>query len=84
MDLNEFQELKDSVDKARRRADRAIGAKEQILARLKSEHGCKTLEQAEALLEKEKRLLSKQERQLDSELQEFKKKWGLQLESEND
>lgn len=49
---NNFEELKRQVAEVKQKVDRSDGALEQVLRRLKKEHGCKTLEQARQMLEK--------------------------------
>lgn len=76
MNLTEYQELKDRVDTAQQRADRARGAYEQQLKQLKEEFGCATVKEARAKLlelgEREKELQAK----LNSQLKRFEKKWS--------
>jgi hypothetical protein len=49
-DIQDYMELKQGVERSRREMDKAIGAVEQLQARLEKEFGCKTLEEAEILL----------------------------------
>jgi len=51
-DLNKVMELKAKVDQLQRETDRAGGALEQTMARLKKEYHCDTVEEAEALLKR--------------------------------
>jgi hypothetical protein len=53
-------------DAARREADQARGAQRQCLERLRKEHGCRTLAEAEALAAR----LSKELNRLEVELEE--------------
>ena len=74
--LVEYQKLKAAADKLRADADRAQGALDATLAKLKVEHGCDRLEEAEALLEKYERAEHKAEQEYERELAKFKEEWG--------
>lgn len=80
IDLKEYQRLVDQVTAAKSAADRAAGAYEQALARLKEEFGCTTLKAAEALLEKEEAAARKAEEAYNTELAAFMEAWGDTLD----
>jgi hypothetical protein len=52
IDLKRFAKIKQQAEEAKSEADRARGALEQLMARLKKEFGCTTLKQAKRLLRK--------------------------------
>ena len=64
--LEKFEALKDRVESLQRKADRSRGALDQLMARLKEEHGVGSLKEAKdelariaAAKEKKSRLLAK-------------------------
>ncbi len=75
MDLDEYRQLKEEIEQLRRRADRAAGAKENILTQLHKEFNCNSVEQAEEMLVKEQRELEKKEKKLEKMMQEYREKW---------
>lgn len=68
------------MDAKRREADRAAGALNQLLGRLKDEFGVGTVEEAEALLRKLTMVQAKAEASFDSALGKFKEKWKEKLD----
>jgi hypothetical protein len=80
MDVREYERLKKKADKLKAEAERAAGALEQTMARLKDEFGCDSLEAAEKLLEKKEAEKEKAEQKYEEELEAFKSKWGEKLE----
>jgi len=75
IDLKRYQVLKSKVDDLQRDADRAEGALTQLMERLKTEHDCDTLEQAEKKVAKLKKALAAAEQQYESDLEEFETDW---------
>jgi predicted translin family RNA/ssDNA-binding protein len=75
-DLERYSELRDRITKMRREADKASGALESLLARLKEEFGCKTLEEAEELLKETQDQLAELEQTFNKSLHKFEKKWS--------
>lgn len=78
--LDDFAELQRRVERAKRDRDQAVGARKQLLERLRKEYGCDTLEAAEKhLLKKEAK-----ERQLAEDYgkarKAFDKQYGPALE----
>lgn len=82
MSIDDFPAVQRAVQKARQRTERAAGAAEQILEQVKTEFGCKTLEEARTLLarlkdqrqealEKYNRRMVKFKRENAAALQEF-------------
>lgn len=50
--INDLQSLKRRADEANAESQRAAGALEQVMLRLKNEYGCSTLDEAKVLLAK--------------------------------
>jgi hypothetical protein len=78
-DLKDLLTLKRKVEDLKREADKASGAFEQNMKRLKDEHGCDTLEEAEKLLKKKKREAEEAGTSFETSLAEFNKKWEGKL-----
>ncbi len=77
--LNEVTALKAKVDRLRRDADRAAGALEQAMARLKTEFKCDSLEAAQKLLKKLRRDESEAREAFEKKLAAFQKEWADEL-----
>lgn len=77
--MNEYQELKRKVDRARQERDRAEGALRQIQSDM-SKFGVKTKKEAEKRLGKMKIELEELQRAFDLELKEFMDKWKDKLD----
>lgn len=71
-----FQELKEKVETKRREAERAEGALEVSMKRLKEEFECDTIEEAKALFKKQKKELERDEKEFKKKLKEYEDKWG--------
>ncbi len=80
MDLARYNELKSAVDRARREHDRAVGARDELLRRLRAEHGCGSLEEAERELKRLRKEASGLSGRFDAKLAEFEEEWGKTLE----
>lgn len=80
MDLEEFQELKEEVEREKRRCDRAEGVRDQILAQLRKEHGFKSLEEAKKFLRQEEKLIEREGQRLEMEVEKFRQKWKEALD----
>lgn len=78
--ISDLTALKSKADAAQREADRASGALEQTLARLKSEFECDSLADAEALLKKLKSKEAKAQQEWEDAYNEFVSKWNKSLE----
>lgn len=74
--LEEFQELKRLVVEKQSQADKAAGALEEILKRLRKEFKCKTLKEAKARLAELTETEEKLKKRFESRLGKFKKKYG--------
>lgn len=77
--ITDLTNLKKRVDTARQDAAHAQGALEQGLSRLKSEHGCDTLEQAETKLKKIITQAKAAEEEFDKALKRFEAEHGAEL-----
>lgn len=80
MDLAEYERLKKKADKLKAEADRAAGALDQTMKRLKEDFDCDDLEEAEKLLKKKEAAVEKAEQLYEKELTSFKAEWGEKLE----
>ena len=81
-DLERYQQLKRTVDRLRRDADRMEGALAQTTVRLEEEFGCETLEQAETLAAALSREADAAEREFGRAFGVFVEEWGDELEGE--
>lgn len=81
MDIDEakYMRLKRRAEEVKADADRAAGALEQQMKKLKDEFGCDTLEAAENLLAKEQAELDVFEKEYFAKLAEFESQWGSLL-----
>lgn len=80
VDLREFHELKAEVDRCQREADRAEGALEQLMAKLKSEYGVTTVDEAKQLQQRLMAQAARDSQAYDTALAAFKEDWGHALE----
>jgi predicted transcriptional regulator len=73
--LDDFYRLRKEVDELKRAKDKAQGAYDELMKRLKDEHGCKTIKEAKAKLKS----LEAKERTLGVKYvkarKKFDKKW---------
>lgn len=75
-DLKRVTELRGRLDNLRQRVERAKGALDSTLRRLKEEFGVASLEDAEVELRRMKGQRKSQEKRLSRALREFEKKYG--------
>lgn len=78
-DFKSYESVKESVERRRRELDRAEGALGQLMVRLKKEHSCVSLEDAENKLKLLRRKTVEKEKVFADLLSEFEDKWGDQL-----
>ena len=78
--LQRYLDLKEKADRLRREADRAAGAEEQLMKRLKEEFGCDSVKKAESLLENLRQEIETGEEWLKTLMGEFESKWSDKLE----
>lgn len=75
IDLDRFNKLVKERDQAARDKERAKGAAESILARLKKEHSCETIEEAEAEANKAEKQANKLEGEFEEELEKIEREF---------
>lgn len=69
--LEKIKTLKQDVERATSKYHEAQGEQKALLSRLKTEYGVDTVEQAQTLLESEKKKLGKMEAALEEEVREL-------------
>lgn len=79
INIKRIERLREQVNNLKREADRAEGALQTILTRLRNEFNCNTIEEAEQLLEKLKKRLETAEENFESEIKKFEEKWHKTL-----
>lgn len=79
MSLDGYMELKKKVEQAQQRADKAEGALDQIMKRLKNEFDCNSLEEAESKLKTLQRKEVELKEKFEEAKEEFKEKWDDRL-----
>ncbi len=79
--LERFTQLKQQLEKRQREAERQRGVLDALLSRLKEEHGCSSVEEAEKLLARLQREAGELEAKLARELTRFKEKWKGELDA---
>jgi len=77
--LKKFNRLKQRVSDLQAASDKAKGALQQVLGRLQSSHGCKSIEEAETKLAKQKKKVKSLEMEYSKELEAFEKEWADDL-----
>jgi multidrug resistance efflux pump len=80
IDIKRYQALKRAAEDAKSESDKAQGAFEQMTARLKSEFGCDSFDDAKKLLKKLEEEMARREREFDKALAEFEEKYPHVLE----
>jgi predicted nucleic acid-binding Zn-ribbon protein len=75
IDIEEYNELKRKVELAKERADKASGALEQAMTRLKTEFKCNNIEEAEKKLKQLQNEVKKSKENFERFLNGFKKRW---------
>lgn len=75
IDLKRFERLKRAVDNAKSEADRAEGAFEQQIKKMKDDFDCDSLEKAEKKAEALDKKASKAEKLYEKALKEFEEEW---------
>ena len=82
MTVKEYQNLKRTAEEMKAAAERAAGARESILKRIKQEFGCSNLKEARRLLEKMQGKIGALEADFHKEVEKLKKKWSHLNESD--
>ena len=80
IDLKRYQQLKAAADAAQSEADKAAGAAEQILAKLKADYGCANLAAAERKAKELDAAATAAEEEYNAALAEFENEWGGRLD----
>lgn len=80
----EFKRLRSEVEEAKSAAERNRGALNQLMEDLKETHGCETVKEAKALLEKKQTELKKAEKEFDTAFAAYQNKWKKNGESDGD
>jgi len=75
INIDEYKEIKKKHEILKSKKDKAEGALDEILKRLSDEFGFDSIEEAEKQLLANKKQLEKIKTELESELEEFSKKW---------
>lgn len=80
VDVEEYKRLKSNAEAARKAADKAEGAVEQMLDELEKVYGCKDATEACVLQEKLDAEEAAAEAAYNAEMEKFNKEWGEYLE----
>ncbi len=78
--VEELQRLKNKVRKLQQEEDRIKGVLEEKYRQLRGKFECKTLEEADTLLEKKKRKHDKVEKELEEKQEKFDQEYEHVLE----
>jgi predicted transcriptional regulator len=81
---DDFLSLQRRVQQLQRDRDKAAGAVDQLMKQLRKEFGCKSIEQAEALLEKYKDEELAALKEYNTAKAAFERKWADKLEEKDD
>lgn len=73
--LDRYLEIKERVEKAQKKANKAQGALEQVMKQLKSEFGCSTLPQAKKKLKTLQKETNKAKEVAEAGVNKFAKKY---------
>ena len=79
MGMQDWQETKRKIEELKRQKDRADGAYDLLVQRLKEDFGCVNLQDAEDELDQLDSQIERLESQLTKALGKFEKKYGKQL-----
>lgn len=76
MNLRKFTKLRERLETLRRDEQRAAGARDQLLLRLKTEFGCDSVQAAKKLLAKLEADSDRENGEFQTALKEFEVKYG--------
>lgn len=79
MNLKQYTQLKEQVEKKQREVERARGALDQLFKRLKEEHKCKSTKEAKEKVAELKKEVERLDGQFNKALKAFEDKWGHKL-----
>ena len=74
-DLKDYLQLKKEAEEAQQQADKAEGALEGVMKRLKDEFGCKSLESAEKKLKELEKIEKKAKKDFAAAVEKFEEDW---------
>ena len=80
--LKKFNRLKTRVSELQANSDKASGALSQVMERLASSYGCKTLKSADIKLAKQQKKVESLRKDYDRELACFELEWGDVLDDQ--
>lgn len=78
-DLRRFNKIKEDIENAQEKANKAEGALEQVMLSLKKDFKCNTLEEAQAKLKQMGKELEASKEEFDEALEDFETKWSDKL-----
>lgn len=81
IDIKRYQALKRAAEMAKSDADKAQGAFEQMMTRLKNEFGCSSSDEARKQMKKLEEDVERKEKEFNKALQEFEEKYPHVLEA---
>lgn len=76
MTPQEFEDLQNKVEEAKRAADKAEARLDMLKKELQKEFGCKTIKQAKKLLERLRKTEQEQEEAFSQSLRDFEERYG--------
>jgi hypothetical protein len=74
--VKQYEELVRQAERGNKDAERAAGARQQLMKQLKEKFGCRTVEQAEKLLDKRQKQRDKAQEAAERLLAEFEEAYG--------
>lgn len=79
MTVQQYEALKKKAEQAGKDAERAAGAREQVLAVLKEKYGCKSTAEAEKLLAKKQKERKAAQEKAENLLSKLRREYGNEL-----
>lgn len=80
--LEKYIQLKENVDTAQQRSDRAQGALDQLMKTLEKDFSCSTLKAAKTKLKTLQKQEEKVRDEFETAVEEFEEKWEEQLQEQ--
>ena len=81
MELDKYQRMKKQAEGLRVKAERAAGKVEQLMAQLKEQFDCDTIEEAQEKLKALEKKKNKSKQAFDRAYKLFEAEWGEKLEA---
>ena len=75
-EIEELNEMKEKVEKAKEKKSRLTGQKEQLLSDLKTKYECESVESAKTLSDEKKETLSKKQEEFDKRFSMLKSSYN--------